>query len=329
MDLYFVKVKGRSKATAEEFIGYFFGKANNAPEYDFIIVPMRFSEHLDSFTMEENIIEFREKLEKLKKDLLEEETVVSDLTLSFNTFLNTMMNKRGKLALGIEFTTAVKENDEGVLELIISNLIEDWSPKAELKIAFDGISLEEYSALTVLEMKGDFEDEEIAKIYKRPDLENIPEFFPVIDPINGVSITKFDIEDILYVVPVDISSTEEKLKEVYPNNFSGSKIKPFPGKIIGKEIIKTKKGNLFLIKIDLGENIIGKFVVSPSLKLLHDETLLKSSKRVEEIKTHGKIKVIRPSHSPVFTGSELLIAFLTTMFFAGFLIIILYILKIL
>ncbi|MBB6062476.1 hypothetical protein HNP65_000914 [Thermosipho japonicus] len=329
MDLYFVKVKGRSKATAEEFVGFLFGKANNAPDFDFLMVPLRFSEQLDEIDLNDNILDFKEKYNKLKNELMKE-SVVEDLTISFNSFLNTIFNKRGKIAIGIEITAAVKENDMELLKVILTGLIEEWSPKPDLEVVADGLTLEEYSAYNVLDMKEDFEDVIISDLYKRSDLEKLPEFFPVIDPISGESITKFDVGDVIYVVPVEINKLEEKLRKKYPKNFvEDNKVLPFPAKILAKEMIPTKKGYLYLCKIDLGDEIYGKFVVSPSFKLLYDENVLREKqKNTEKISEH-KVKIVKPANVNVPGGSELFWAFITTMIFSGLLIIILYFLKIL
>ncbi|ONN27817.1 hypothetical protein XJ44_02295 [Thermosipho affectus] len=330
MDLYFVKVKGRSKATAEVFLGYLFGKVNNVPEFDFLMVPLRFSERLDDVDLKANILDFRENFEKLKNELLLD-SVVEDLTLSFNSFLNTIFNKRGKIALGIELTTAVKENDIELLKVILSNVLEEWSPKADIEVVAEGLTLEEYSAYNIMDLKEDYEETIIRKLYERTDLKELPEFFPVIDPINGESIVNFDIGDAIYVVPVTFGKIEEKLKNAFPKNFSDDgKVLPFQGKIISKELVPTRKGTLYLCKIDLGNEIYGKFIISPTFKILFDEQIIiEKEKNKEKTKQKPKVKVVKPANLNMPSGSEIFWAFITTMMFSGLLIIILYFLKIL
>lgn len=328
MDLYFVKVRGKSKATAEEFVGYLFGKINNSPDFDFLMVPMRFADRLDEINLEDNILDFKEKFEKLKKELMNE-SVIEDLTISFNSFFNTILNKRGKIAIGVEITAAIRENDLELLKVILSNLLEEWTPKPELNVIAEGLTLEEYSAFNILDMKEDFEDIAIKDLYKRSDLAEIPEFFPVIDPINGESITKFDIGDTIYVVPVDLKSVEVKLKESFPKNFlSENKVLPFPAKILAKELIPTKKGALYLCKVDLGHEIYGKFVVSPTFKILFDEGEILRKQKQKIYTQEKKVKIVKPPHTDIPSGSELFWAFITTMIFSGALIVILYLLRI-
>ncbi|ABR30114.1 hypothetical protein SU69_01275 [Thermosipho melanesiensis] len=330
MDLYFVKVRGRSKATAEVFLGYLFGKVNNVPEFDFLMVPLRFAEKIDEVNLEDKIIDFKENFETLKEELLRD-SVVEDLTLSFNSFLNTVFNKRGKIALGIELTAAVKENDVELMKVILGNILEEWSPKSDLEIVAEGLTLEEYSAYNVIDLKEDFEENIIKTIYERSDLKFLPEFFPVIDPINGESIINFDIGDTIYVVPVEFGKLEEKLKNTFPKNFlEDGRVLPFQGKIISKELIPTKKGLLYLCKIDLGNEIYGKFVISPTFKILFDEKVIfEKEKNKEKIEAKERIKVVKPSNLNIPSGSEIFWAFITTMMFSGLLIIILYFLRIL
>ncbi|MEN3042607.1 MAG: DUF4899 domain-containing protein, partial [Fervidobacterium sp.] len=194
MDLYFIKVRARSKGTAEDIVGYFFGKTNSAPDYDFVVVPIRYANILDEITLDENLNDFKEKIEKIRKQI-KELPGTYDISLAFISYLNNIMNRRGKIPLGIEFSTAIKEGDGEILRVIVSDLLEEWSPKMDVNIKFQGMLLEEYSALTFLEIQEDFADENVVKVYSRQDIVDLIEVFPVIDPINGSTIMQFDIGD--------------------------------------------------------------------------------------------------------------------------------------
>ncbi|WP_448377102.1 DUF4899 domain-containing protein [Fervidobacterium sp.] len=324
MDLYFIKVKARSKGTAEEIVGYFFGKTNSLPDFDFLVVPLRYSEITDHITLEENLNDFREKLEKAKQEV-KAISGVYDVTLAFLAYLNNMLNRRGKIPLGIEFSTAIKENDTEVLKVIIGDLLEEWSPKMEVFVKAQGMLLEEYSSYTFLEMQEDFADENVAKTYGRADVADLPEVFPVIDPINGSTITQFDIGDIMPVVILNPGKYEKMLREKFPD-FDKDRFS-VEAKIISKELIRVKGGNLYLVKVELAENLLAKSLISPALKILSDETYFikkrrqQSTERKESSEKYPKtIKVEIPST----TGSELLISFMTTLLVTGALLIIIY-----
>ncbi|MGC8819985.1 MAG: DUF4899 domain-containing protein [Fervidobacterium sp.] len=327
MDLYFIKVRARSKGTAEDIVGYFFGKTNSVPDYDFVVVPLRYSNILDEITLDEDLNEFKEKLESIKKKI-KEIPGTYDITLAFLTYLNNIMNRRGKIPLGIEFSTAIKDNDGEVLRTIIGDLLEEWSPKMEIFLKFQGLSLEEYSSLTFINLQEDFSDESVAKVYSRSDLSELVEVFPVIDPINGTSILQFDIGDKIPVVVLNPGKFEEKIRENYPG--IDLQKSSFEATIVSKELVKVKGGNLFLVKVELADEIYGKTLISPSVKILSDETYFLKRRKIQSQEQSPKqldvprnIKIEIPST----TGSELLISFMTTLLITGALLIIVYLLS--
>lgn len=324
MDLYFIKIRARSKGTAEDILGYFFGKTNSAPDYDFVVVPVRYSNILDEITLDENLNEFKEKLEKVKKQI-KEIPGTYDITLAFTTYINNMMNRRGKIPLGIEFSTAIKDSDGEVLKVIVSDLLEEWSPKMDVNLKFQGMLLEEYSALTFLDIQEDFADENVAKVYSRADVIDLAETFPVIDPINGSTIMQFDIGDKIPVVILNSGKYEKQIREMFPN-FDSQKTS-IEGTIISKELVRVKGGSLYLVKLELFEGVYAKSLISPALKILSDEVYL-AKKRKQVIENKEPQKQDFPRHIrveiPPTTGSELIISFMTTLLLTGALLIIVY-----
>ncbi|MFN3691789.1 MAG: DUF4899 domain-containing protein [Fervidobacterium sp.] len=327
MDLYFIKIKARSKGTAEDIVGYFFGKTNSAPDFDFVVVPVRFSNLIDDITLDENLSEFKEKLEKVKQKI-KESPGIYDITLAFSAYLNNIMNRRGKIPLGIEFSTAIKENDTDVLKVVIGDLFEEWSPKMEVNVKFHAMLLEEYSALTFLDIQEDFTDENIMKIYSRADVADLVEVFPVIDPINGTSILQFDVGDKIPVVILNPGKYDKQLREKFPDY--DSKKMSVEATIISKELIRVKGGNIYLVKVELFENVYAKAFISPALKILSDEAYL-LKKRRQNMEAKEKMKQDLPRQIkveiPPTTGSELIIAFMTTLLITGAMLIIIYILS--
>lgn len=324
MDLYFIKVRARSKGTAEEIVGYFFGKTNGAPDFDFLVVPLRYSEVVDNITLDEDLREFKEKIDKAKQKV-KEIPGVYDVTIAFIAYLNNMMNRRGKIPLGIEFSTAIKENDTEVLRVIMSDLLEEWSPKMEVFVKAQGLLLEEYSAYTFLSMQEDFSDENVAKVYTRPDVADLPEVFPVIDPINGTSVVQFDVGDKIPVVILNPGKYEKQIREKFPN-FDKDKLS-IEATILSKELVRVKGGNLYLVKVELDEGLIAKGLVSPALKILSDEAYFEKRRRqrvVEQKEPTEKYPKTIKVEIPSTTGSELLISLMTTLLITGALLIIIY-----
>jgi len=323
VDLYFIKVRARSKGTAEDIVGYFFGKTNSAPDFDFLVVPLRYSNIIDSITLNEDLREFKEKLEKAKQEI---KAIPGghDVTIAFLAYLNNMLNRRGKIPLGIEFSTAVKESDTEVMKVIISDLLEEWSPKMEVDVRAQGMFLEEYSAYTFLSMQEDFSDENVVKVYTRADVVDLPEAFPVIDPINGTSIVQFDIGDKIPVVILNPGKYEKKLRELYPN-FDSDKFS-IEATLLSKELVRVGGGSLYLVKVELSEGLIAKALISPALKILSDETyFIKKRRQQTEQKEHiEKVPRSIKVEIPPTTGSELLISFMTTLLVTGALLIIIY-----
>lgn len=327
MDLYFIKIKARSKGTAEDIVGYFFGKTNGSPDFDFVVVPVRYSNLIDAITLEEDLNEFKGKLEKIKQKIKENQGIY-DITLAFGAYLNNIMNRRGKIPLGIEFSTAIKEEDADVLKVIISDLFEEWSPKMEVTVKFQGMLLEEYSALTFFDIREDFSDENIVKAYSRADIVDLVEVFPVIDPINGTSILQFDVGDKIPVVILNPGKYDKQLREKFPDY--DSKKLSLEATMISKELIRVKGGNVYLVKVEIFEGVYAKALVSPALKILSDESYL-LKKRRQNMEGKEKVKQDIPRQIkvevPPTTGSELIIAFMTTFLITGAMLIIIYILS--
>ncbi|MFN3327501.1 MAG: DUF4899 domain-containing protein, partial [Fervidobacterium pennivorans] len=226
---------------------------------------------------------------------------------------------------GIEFSTAIKENDIEVLKVIIGDLLEEWSPKMEVLVKAQGMLLEEYSAYTFLTMQEDFSDENVTRAYTRPDVADLPEVFPVIDPINGSSIVQFDVGDKIPVVILNPGKYEKQIREKFPN-FDKDKLS-IEATLLSKELVRVKGGNLYLIKVELKDGLVAKSLVSPALKILSDETYFAKKKKQREYEpkqTHEKYPKTIKVEIPSTTGTELLISLMTTLLITGALLIIVY-----
>ncbi len=351
MDFYFVKVRIKSKATAEDMVGYFFGKVGREPEFDFIVIPSRFSGMLN-IDIEADYKDFMDTFRALKKKLLEEIPESVELTDDFLNYLRVQLTRKGPDLFGAEMSAAVKNGDAELIHFSVVELIKGWTPRADVVVSIKGLSMEELAMENFLSQMDDLGDENLLEVLTRPDIKDLPEIFPIIDPVYGKSITEFDIGDSIFFVVLNPGSEENEktLTSAFPNHFRGGmNIRPFVGTLISKELVVGEKGGkYFLIKVDFGKGIIGKGIVAKSLKLMGDferfeQKLSKSSseeelfEKVSEVvenvlkreipKTPMDIrrkKTTVTTYVPQSSGMDFLIAFLTTVLIVGVILVVSY-----
>jgi hypothetical protein len=349
MDFYFIKVRVRSKATAEEMLGYFFGKAGKEPEFDFIVVPARYGNMLN-LPLNTGYREFMNSYRALKERVFEEASEAVELTDDFMNYLRLQIQRKGPDLFGAELSAAVKSGNVDLVHYIISELVKDWTPRSDIVVEIKSLSVEELSMENFLSQAEDLGEENLAEILSRPDVKDLPEIFPIIDPIYGKPISRFNIGDPIFFVVLNPGNEEnlKKLENAFPNHFKdGVNIKPLAGTLISKEMILGKKGGrYFLIKVDFGKGIIGKGVVLRSLKIMGDmerlEEKLSKFKNDEELfekvtevvkntmknelpnvsKKKSESVVVTKYHTT--SGTDFLIAFLMTILIVGMILIVSY-----
>ncbi len=348
MDFYFVKVSIRSKATAENMLGYFLGKIGREPEYDFIVVPARYGNALN-LSLDTNYKDFMDSFNSLKKRIFEEVPEALEMTDDFINYIRVQIQKKGPEIFGAEMSAAVQNTDADLVHYIASELIRGWTPRADVSVGINALTMEEMSMENFLSQMEDLDDENILGVLSRPDVKDLPEIFPIIDPVYGKPITEFDIGDSIFFVVLNPGGETQvqELEKAFPNHFkSGTNIRPFVGTLISKELIVGQKGGrYFLIKVDFGKGIVGKGIVSRSLKIMGDferfeEKLSKSSsedelfRKVSEVVkntmekelpqiTQKRTKMVVTKH-PEHTGTDFLIAFLLTILVVGMILIVSY-----
>ncbi|MFN3283051.1 MAG: DUF4899 domain-containing protein [Pseudothermotoga sp.] len=342
MDFYFVKYRLKSRVTAEEGMGFFFGKANEQPEYDLVIVPSRYSNYLnvDLFSEYANFIKaFGEMKNKIFAQIPES----SDLSREFLNHLSSYISRKGSQIFGAEITAAVQDKDADLVQYIISEIFKDWAPKIEVVVDFKQVSYEEISAENFMQLWEQFDDEGLAEFLKRPDISNLPEIFPLVDPIKGRTIVDFDLGDPLFFVVLNVRNQEnlEKLKSLYPKHFSEKgNIMPLAGTLVGKELLKGKKQEYFLIKVDAGGGIMTRGIVPKSVKIMSEQNRFEEKintmqqqkwedKISEMVQETGLTKTTstqthRTKSLHESTGSDFLLAFLMTLMVLGIILIVSY-----
>jgi hypothetical protein len=339
VDLYFVKFRVTSKLTSEIVQGYFLGKLNQIPEYDFFVMPGRY---VRKYSVDLNL-GFEEFLEdfKAKKELaLKEVSEVSAITDEFFNFWLVQSRKQNLRLVGSEFFRLVESGDHEALKVFMADLFREWSEKLEVEAVGTPLDYEDVSLEVVKEHFEELSTDEVFKLFQREDLRNLPEVFPVLDPLNGVTIREIEVEEKIDFVILNYGNEEfsEKFKRFLKEKFGTENVASLPGKILSKEIVKTREGNLYLLKVEFEEGIIGKAIVSPNLKIKRGESRVKISdeewmEKIGEMLREGeesnqeKLK-LRKSPQPVqkAASSDFLLAFVLALLVMGILLILSYLL---
>ncbi|HEY8541511.1 MAG TPA: DUF4899 domain-containing protein [Pseudothermotoga sp.] len=338
MDFYFVKYRLKSRVTAEEGVGFFFGKANEQPEYDLVVIPSRYSNYLN-IDLSSDYAGFIKAFNEMKNKIFAQIPESTDLSREFLNYLSSYISRKGSQIFGAEITAAVQDKDIELVQYIVSEIFKEWAPKIEISVDFKQVSYEEISAENFMQLWEQFDDEGLAEILKRPDISNLPEIFPLVDPIRGRTLAEFDLSDPLFFVVLNVRNPEnlERLKSLYPKHFSDKgNVVPLAGTLVGKELLKGKKQEYFLIKVDMGEGIIARGIVPKSVKIMSEqnrfeekissmqqqkwedkisEMIQEDSSKVSKTQSHRT----KPSHES--SGSDFLMAFLMTLMILGIILI--------
>ncbi|PLV58996.1 DUF4899 domain-containing protein [Thermotoga sp. KOL6] len=278
MDLYFVKFRATSKLTSEVVQGYFLGKLNQAPEYDFFVVPGRYGRKY-SIDLNQGFEDFLEDFTVKKENAMKEVTEASTMTDEFFDFWLVQSRRQNLRLVGSELFRLTENGDHEALRVFLSDLLREWSEKVEVEVVATPLDFEDVSLEVVKEHFEEISTDEVFKILQREDLKNLPEVFPVLDPLNGVTIREIDVEEKIDFVILNYGSGEisEKFKKFLRERFGTENVASLPGKLISKEVLKGKNGNLYLLKVEFEDGIVGKALVSPNLKIKLGQNRVKTS----------------------------------------------------
>jgi len=288
-DFFLVKFVITSKLTDEIFVGYFFGKKDGKFEYNLAAISRRyFSPKM--VDLEKTYLGFKRDLEKIKKEIVEKFPNIKELNRDIQNFVRIQIGKIGYDTFAKKLHKTIEDDDEGLLRMLVREIFESWTSRLELNLAYE---LLDYEIITREMVSTSSDDRIISQIYQRDDLKELPEIYPLIDPVEGVSIDEFQIGDRVFFTVLNPGTEEvkNKLIENFPRHFSkdGDNIMPFVGELLSKEVIPTISKDYVLIKVDFGNEIVGKAIVLRSIKLLATEERLKKpeeteiSQNVEEI----------------------------------------------
>ncbi len=185
-----MKYRLKSRVTAEEGIGFLFGKANEQPEYDLVVLPSRYSSYLN-IDLSLEYAKFMKSFNEMKTKVFAQIPESSDLSREFMNYLSSYISRKGSQIFGAEITAAVQDEDIDLVQYIVSEIFKEWAPKIEVTVDFKQVNYEEISAENFMQLWEEFDDEGLAELLKRPDISELPEIFPLVDPIRGRTLVEF------------------------------------------------------------------------------------------------------------------------------------------
>ncbi|MDK2864083.1 MAG: hypothetical protein PWP37_275 [Thermotogota bacterium] len=285
MDFYFVKVFLQSRTTGEKGIGYFFGKKNEPVEVRFILYPRKYKFEEDFDLENDDYFTFVKKFDSTYAKIVSTLPDVIAMTRDFNHYIHLQISKEGRTFFSAKLHTLIVEREFEVLRVTFHDLFKEWEKGIDVNLFATLLS---YESLSRLASEHTTLEETIKSVLDRPDVKDLPEIYPLIDPTKGKSIDEIEVGSGLYFVILDPKNHLEELKSEFPKHFDeeGNNTIPFKGVLISKEFISLRDPSFMLIKIGIGENHVGKAVISRSLRLLtSEERLIIPSSRVEKEQT--------------------------------------------
>jgi hypothetical protein len=264
-DLLIIKFKGQSKATVEDYVGYFMVRKNGDIKYKVLQYPTSLSSFVD-FKLSEPFKIFQKNLE----DSISKVTSSSPEFKSMNTSLTRYVSKKliREASFGMKVVSAHKLREEAIIKDFVKDFFEDWVSDLSVDISVEELYYSELSK----QFSKYSTPEDVISTLKRSDLNDLSEAYPIVDPIRGRPVTSFDIGTRIYFTVLKFSNDEDKKKiiEAFPDKFNenGENIKPLVGTMISKEFTNGSQ-DFILIKIDC-EGVIFKSAVYRGINIMSE-----------------------------------------------------------
>ncbi len=285
-DFFSLKIKAESKATDEAFLGYFFGKTNETIEYRFICFPRRFSNQI-VIDLNLPLANFRESLNNFYLDIANHSVEVSEMTGEFMRYLHNQIDKLGgREGIAIRLSKIIQNNEVDIIRFEVNEIFKNWTSSLDLELVVETSTYEELTNSFLGDVdNGLFLD----SLRTRDDIMSLPEIYPIVDPLEGVSIDQFDIGDMIYCTILGFTDedSQRKLLDEYPGHFDAENknIIPLEAIIVSKEIMPSVSKNFVLIKVQIGSFFVAKSIVLRSIRLMYDPEKMK--KRLNTLKSEA------------------------------------------
>jgi len=275
MDFYFVKVLMRTRSTGEKGIGYFFGKKNEPPEYRFLVYPRKYDFEGNIDIENDSYYTFLKKFDTIHARSVINYPDVVVPTKDFNNYLHLKISREGGRLFGAKIYKMIADGDKELLAVNFLDMFRDWARDVELRVS---ASLLSYETLTHLAASSVMLDEALKQALIRPDVKDLPEIYPLVDPTMGVTIDDFDVGDKIHFVILNPGEYKDKLRTLFPHHFDneGNNIVPMTGILLSKEIVSPKNKEYMLIKVAFGSDMVAKCVISRNVKLMASKERLEA-----------------------------------------------------
>ena len=274
MDFYAIKFMATSTLTAETFVGYLFGKKKQDPTFNVAVLTKNKLSQYKLPDIKKNYINFKSDIDLLVYNLSKDKKT-APLNRQFKAYFYTTLKKYGLDIISTKLFLAVQDGDPFVLKAIISDILQDWGSDTNIRLIAEKFNYEDLTWISSAIRNG---DEGSYEYLKRADVVDAIEVFPVIDPLDGYPIIKLDVGDPIYVL--ELSDKDNKKPKT-----------SIEGSLISKELIPGS--DYMFLKVDLGDNLIGKTVIQKNLKVSIDNYKLEySRKKREEMLEEDHEKII-------------------------------------
>src|SRR6056297_4308299 len=285
-DFFSLKIKAESKATDEAFMGYFFGKTNETIEYRFICFPRRYASQI-GMDVNMPLTSFRETLNSFYIDIAGHSAEVSEMTGEFMRYLHNQISKiGGREGLAIRLSKIIQNNEVDIIRFEINEIFKNWTSSLDLELTVETSTYEELTNSFL----GDVDNGEfLSSLKTRDDIMSLPEIYPIVDPLEGVSIDQFDIGDMIYCTILGFTDEESqrRLVDEFPGHFDAENKNtvPLEATMVSKEIMPSVSKNFVLIKVQIGSFFVAKSIVLRSIRLMYDPDKMK--RRLSSLKTEA------------------------------------------
>src|SRR6056297_1531884 len=273
-DILAIQINLKCTSLDEIIMGYFFGKKNANLEYTFFNFPASVRHKLPNITNNPHL-QFKEELSEISNKLIPDQPEIVERSAKLMEYLNIQFNKIGGLerfSKRLSYLSQMDEKDEISMELL--GLFDNWVEKKELQYSLEFFSAEEYTK-KVLESAEFFPEKENITNYL--DLTKMPEFYPLIDPIQGISIDAFEVGMPLKITILSYpdEETENKVKEHYSNHIDRKEdlLKTIEADIVSKELLSGKNDTYILVKVRLFDDVCAYSIMLKSLKLSRNQII--------------------------------------------------------
>jgi len=169
----------------------------------------------------------------------------------------------------------ISTGDSSAIRIELKELFNEWTSEVNIKFDFEHSTYTEMSSGEALKAGSQIDAESAANYAnRRNDLLELPDFYPIVDPMEGNPISTVKVGEMIYVSIMNFpnESDRERLVSLFPEKFDGdgNNIKPFEAYITAREFLSNGKGTM-LIKVIIDEWFEAKTIIVSSMRIMKDK----------------------------------------------------------